>query len=79
MQPVEQPVECLYKQYNRLSNRLPKRFDIRFDNRLYCVNVRVNGVSELARHHGGKTASIDTSLSSYCMCSIIVGLFQSVD
>jgi len=39
IQPVVNPVECLYTRYNRLSNR----FDNWFDNRFYCVYKHLTG------------------------------------
>ena len=41
VQPVDQPVQCLYTRYNRLSNRLFNQFD----KRLY----RINGVIQLEK------------------------------
>jgi len=65
MQPVVQPVECFYTQYNRLFNRLSSRFD----NRL----CRVNRV--LDRHHCCRFlvdcdngSAYPTGCVSVCLC-----------
>ena len=45
MQPVVQPVECLYRRYNRLFSRLSNRLNNRLNNRLQRVNKHSTGCS----------------------------------